>query len=240
MAVNQIMSSFKKVPEVVQKDRAIIGFSMVPPFIGFVLYSVFGFWAFTSISSWGKEIIEGRLDGALGSVAYYAILIILSLILVFVVNWTFVLVVSFIAGPFNDIISERTEKALLGQTPEPPGQNLKRVFADYAKTMINEIKKISVIAVFAVIGLLFSLTTVLAPVSMVISAMLLAVQFLDYSWNRHRQDVGECISEVKGNFLPYIISGAGFTFLIAIPVINLLALPVAVIYFTCLWTQRTR
>ncbi|MBT3585709.1 MAG: hypothetical protein HN509_12465 [Halobacteriovoraceae bacterium] len=233
-----MIKSFGEALGVFRKDKIIILFSAVPVFVGIALYYFLGDWIFTDVRAWGQGWIEGNLSaGTLGTVLTWVLTAILSIIMYFVVNFTFVLVVSIFACPFNDLISTRVEKIMGGEEPEALSITLKKVMGRALFTLINELKKVSFILILTAVAFGLSFFPILAPVSVIISAFLLAVSFLDYSWSRHTFKFSNCLGDVKNNFFTYGFSGAIFLSLITIPFVNLLALPYGVIYFTVLFSR---
>ena len=222
------------------KDKIILALSMVPVAIGVGLYIGMGSWFYSSILGWGDTWIKGHVSESWGVVVYYLLFSILTVLLFFIVNWTFVLIVSILASPFNDAISHRVEKILGGETPESLGGTFKRILANAIFSFINQIKKVAFIVVLASLGLLLSLFPVLAPISMIITAVLLSIEFMDYSWSRHDIPFSACKTDVKNHLIEYILTGGGFATLIAIPVVNLFVLPYGVIYYTTLWTNNKK
>jgi CysZ protein len=231
-------SSFWIAKKYLIQDRVILFLSLIPIFIGLVLYLLGGQFLYSTFLEIGQKWITEYISaGAVGSFIYYILFGLLSLVLIFITNWTFVLVVSILAGPFNDIISSRVERLMEGKKPESLKDSFSRMIKKIAFILINELKKISLILTLTLFALLISLFPILAPLGFIISAILLASTFLDYNWSRHDQHIRECIRDIRGHFIAYLIGGAIFTFLFTIPVLNLLIYPYAVIYFSVLWNK---
>ena len=106
--------------------------------------------------------------------------------------------------------------------------------------MWNELKKVLIIAALTLVAAALSFFPVFAPIGLVMSAWLLAVQFVDYSWARHQWRVGQCLKDSVSHVFSYSLSGVFFMLLMALPGINLLAIPIAVIYFTLLWAEKNQ
>jgi CysZ protein len=234
-----IFSNFGTAVGIFKKDKMIILLAMVPILVGLVLFSLFGTWIFEVLLDDMKVWVEQtvNLEGW-GSFFSYIIIGILSVALYFITSWTFVLLVSLIASPFNDIISSRAERVIGGQAPESISLSFSNMFKNISKIIFNEIKKIAFILFMTTMAFVISFIPMLAPISVVLSAILMAVSFLDYTWSRHELPFRECIGDVKKSFIHYGLSGAIFLALITIPVFNLFLLPFGVVYFTILFHQR--
>lgn len=233
-----IVSSFTSSFEILRKDKIILLFSLVPVIIGIVLYYFLGQLIFTDFLDWMNSWIGSKTSSnGLGTMLSWIITATLSVVMYFIVSWTFVLIVSLIACPFNDIISNRTEKILEGKRPEALDKSIGRLLKRFTFTIFNELKKISFIIFMTCIALVMNFIPVLTPVSFILSALLFAVGFVDYSWSRHDLQFKECVGNMRKSFLGYTISGAIFMGIVAIPVVNLIALPFAVIYYTVFYTK---
>ncbi len=236
--MNNMMKSFGEALRIMKSDKWIILFSMIPILIGIVLYYFLGQWLYVDVYEWGKQIIASKVESGWLSVLSGLFVGVLTVFFFFVINWTFVIAVSLFASPFNDLISSRTEKISKGQAPPDISDSISRMMKRMVHTFINEIKKVIFILLVTIIGFIFSFF--LPPISVVISALLLAISFVDYSWSRHNLHFRKCLSDVRGSFLPYTASGGLFLVLVGIPVVNLFALPYSVIYYTVLFSKNQK
>lgn len=236
--MNNMMKSFGESFKIMKSDKWIILFSMIPILIGILLYIFLGQWLYVDVYAWGKELIASKVETGWLSFLSGLFIAVLSIFFFFVINWTFVIVVSLFASPFNDLISSRTEKISQGQAPPEISQSISRMMKRITHTLVNEIKKVFFILLMTLIGFAFSFF--LPPVSLVISAMLMAISFVDYSWSRHDLKFGKCVSDLRASFIPYTASGAVFLVMVGIPVVNLFALPYSVIYYTVLFSKNQK
>jgi CysZ protein len=208
---------------------------MVPVFFGILLFSLIGTWVYGDLLSELTVWVESNISiGEWGSILKWILVSILSVVFYFLLSWTFILIVSLFSSPFNELISSRVEKLARGQEQENISDSIKTMMARISFTIVNELKKVSLIGLLSVFAVLLNFSGFLAPVSLLISALLLASQFLDYSWARHDITFRGCLAEIKGDFLKYGVSGGIFLFAMSVPFINIFALPYAVIYFTLL------
>jgi CysZ protein len=230
-----IVQAIGKSFNIYKKDKLIILLSLVPIIIGLAFYYYLGNIFYGDLLNLGNEYLKTSVgNDKLGSVLTWIFTAVLTVALFFLVNWTFVLFVSIVASPFNDLISGRVEKALMGKIEDSVDSD--RFFKKFFKIIFNEAKKISLILVLSLIAFIIGLF--FPPLAFIISAMLLAISFLDYSWSRKDLAFGECVSDVKGSFLNYMLSGCAFMGLISIPIVNLFVLPYAIVYYSVLYYSK--
>jgi CysZ protein len=236
--VKEMISSLKDAFIILRKDKWTLVLSFIPILIGISIYALMGKWLYVDALDWGKSLIETKVQGGWLSALSGVIVLLLSVFFFFIINWTFVMLVSFVAAPFNDMISRRVEKITKGQTPPELTESFKIMFARFGKTIINEIKKILFLITLTIVG--FGISFFLPPIGFIISALLYAVNFVDYSWSRHDLGFGLCTQNIRNSLIPYTLSGAGFLVLVSIPVVNLFILPYSTIYYTILFTKTQR
>ena len=237
--MRDLLNGFFLVKSVLQKDRIIILLALVPIVMGVLIYFLLGSWIYGDILGTGLEWIKSYLDGDFGETIRYALVSLFTVIMFFLVNWTFVLIVSLLAAPFNDMISTRVEKVLVGLEMNTLDESLKKVTSRIFEIILNEIKKIIFIIILGFLAFGMGLFPILSPISLIISALLMAINFIDYSWSRHKMSFKECLFHLKSSLFVYGLSGGLFMVLLSIPVINLFVLPLAVIYFTILFVKRS-
>ncbi len=239
--MKSVIINLKATLKLFRDDKKLLLLSMVPVVIGLLCFFGLGTWLYTSVLSFGAEWIESMVgDGNWGVFLRYIIIGLLTAIMFFVVNWGFVIFVSVVAAPFNEVLSARTENLVRGKEPLPVISSIKTAFTGIVKTLINESKKVTVIVLMTIFAFVISIFPVLAPISVVIYATLLAAQFLDYSWCRHSLKFGKCVKDFKGSFVSYLLAGGMFLFLMSVPIVNLFALPFAVVFFTLSFTENRK
>ncbi len=232
------IKAFGQAVSVMKNDKWIVLLSFVPVLVGAALYYWLGAWMYGDVLAWGNEWVKTAITSdSWGNVITWIVGIIMTVVLYFVISWTFVLVISIIASPFNDVISSRVERAILGKSEEKVAESFAQMFARIFRILWNESKKILFIISLSMIGFLLSLIPFLVPVSIIVSATLLAIGFLDYSWSRHDMKFRECLADMRASFTSYVLGGVVFLFLIAVPLLNLFLLPYAVVYFTVLYAD---
>ncbi len=225
------LSSLKLSLALLRKDKLALLLSLAPILIGLALYSAGGTILLKSILDLSKQYIAGLMgDGLLGDALLYIVMGIVTIILFFIVNLTFVSIISLLSCPFNDWLSIRAQKFV-------NNGDMAITKLSVLKIIFNEIKKMLLILCLTIVALLLGMTQVLSPLGIFLSAIILSIQFLDYSWSRENLTSNQCKQELKSNFLNYGIPGLGFLALTALPVINLIVIPLGTIYYTIHRTQ---
>ena len=217
--------------KIIKSDRKMFFIALCPIIIGFIFYYFMGSYAYAEVSAWGHALISEKFpdQGWMNTIFSSLAVIILAVL----INWTFFLFISFIASPFNDMMSARVEVMykLEKKDSDSFSETMKRV----PSIIINEIKKIGVIVLLSVVNI--ALGFFFPPITFLIGGLILAISFIDYSWSRNDLKLSECIRDVRTGFFPYLIGGFCFMFLISIPILNLFFLPIAVVFFTVIYCE---
>jgi CysZ protein len=168
------------------------------------------------------------------------ILTAILIIFIFVVmSWTFIIVVGIVSAPFNSMLSSRIEKSvILHSASGTRKETLKKINQSLAQTFKNEFKKLFFIIIVTGVAFLLNMFPLFYPVGILLLALLMAVQFVDYSWSRHELHFGSCLKDLLKNLLVYAIPGFVFLLLITIPLVNAFIPAFATSYFTILWLYR--
>jgi len=232
-------SALRESSKILRKDKWIILFSLVPIFIGLIFYGILGTYIYTDLLGMGASWIEQRITSeTFGAFVVYLMVTLLTILFYFAISWTFTLIVVAVSGPFNDVISKRVEKAYLGEEADSLIDSLSYMGRGFFSTIYNELKKVIFILTITVISFFLSFIPILIPFTAIVSANLMSASFLDYSWSRKGLSTSGCLNEIRKGFLTYSISGFLFLFLVSLPFVNLFVIPLGVIYYTIIHTQR--
>lgn len=238
--MNDLLKSLPLSTRLILRDPVNLLLAIIPTIIALGIYFSVIYASFKNldvISVYLRSYIHSpEAAGFVGKVLS-AILIIFIFLLM---SWAFVIVVGIIAAPFNSMLSSRIEKRLVQKVVEADkSRTFKIMVHDLGKTFMNEIKKLIFIVVLGVVAFFLNLFPMFYPLGLFIFSVLLAVQFVDYSWSRHDMSFGACLKDIAKNFIPYSIAGFFFLLLVTIPVINAFVPAWATSYFTILWLHRT-
>lgn len=234
--MNSLVPALSESLSLFRRDKWLIVLAMIPVTLGVLCYYYLGQWIYGDLLTMGEDYIRSKVDTqSWFSVITTLLVVILTVAFYFVVSWTFVLVISLLACPFNDMMSTRVEKMLMSGEVSSIGESLTSSFSKVLFTIVNELKKVLFIMMISIVGLVLSLFV--PPLSFFISCMLVAVSFIDYSWGRHDLRLGKCLRSYRSSFVAYTVSGAIFLVLISIPVLNLFMIPLGVVFFSRLFAE---
>lgn len=238
--MQKTLSAFNKSLSLIKSDKTLMFLSIFPILVGIALFFLLGGFALAEAVQDTREWIMNffSADSWIINTVGYVIGAVIIAILYFFSSYFIILVISIFSCVFNDIISEKVESLLI----ENKTISLKKYFSNMLKRVgsiiVAELKKVSFIAILAIIAFVLSFTAFLIPLSVAISWILVAIQFLDYSWSRHELSFADCIADLKSNFLIYFLSAIFFSFMFSIPVVGIFFLPLAVIHFTVLFVRK--
>jgi CysZ protein len=176
------------------------------------------------------------------AVLYWLIWILALLVTAVLVFFTFTVVGNLIASPFNDLLSERTEEVLVGQTNNNPF-SFRLFLVDAWQTLLMEAKKISLFVVVMLLiiplnfipGLGNALYTVLV---IMLTLFFLCFEYLGFVLVRKRQFFKEQKSYIFSHKFLMLGFSCGVLVMLAIPFVQLLCIPLAVIGMTRLWCEE--
>ena len=213
--------------------------TLFPIVVGIILYVLMGRYILSEGMSYGNALISEYLSNDTASgVLSFIVATLLSILLFFFVNWTFVLILSIIASPFNDMLSSRIEKLLRSEKPQNLKESIGQIIKRIGGVIFTELKKVIVILILSLLAFVFGYIPVLTPLSVLISVLLLAISFLDYSWGRNDWTFQDCKRDVLKNILSYSLGGGFFMIVVSIPFVNIIVPPLATSYFTILWLKN--
>lgn len=202
-------------------------------FLGVLSYRYFNDWLsqLTLFERWSDLVVVQWIAGFLRFL--FAAMLLLAAV------FTFTLVANIIAAPFNSLLAERVEQRLCGRTLPQDAQSMLVLLRSIPKTLWSEVRKILYLLAWIIpIGILYLIPglQVIAPfVMLLFGAWLMALEYLDYPLGNH----GYGFSAVKKALKKQRMLGLGFgsavALITAIPILNLIAMPVAVAAATSLY-----
>ena len=97
--MGSVFSNLSRAVKILFSDKVILLLGSVPVITGTLLYVFLGQKLYNLVMVKGQAMIQERIgDGSGASIIYWALLAIFSILLFFIVNWTFVMVVSIFAS----------------------------------------------------------------------------------------------------------------------------------------------
>jgi CysZ protein len=222
------------------RHRALWKLVWIPVIINALVFSGLGALFATQFS----KLITLLLPS--GDAWYWAVLSVLlwalgSALILVLFFLAFTVVGNAIAGPFNDILSERVEAMTRG-IPPPPAPPLARQVAAVGRSVLESLKALASYLAVALLLLLWNLipgagAVIYTVASGVWTLLFLALEFGDYYLIRHRPRFRArwaCIWSHRWASLGF---GAASSLMLLVPLLNLLLLPVAVTGATLLWIR---
>jgi len=237
--IKNAILTFKPAIKAITGDKINFMLASIPVIIGSIIYFFAGKWVYSEFTTEGKKLIESHIsEGAMGAVVYWIVSIIMTVLVTFIISYTFVLLVSLIASPFNDLLSARVERKVKGQTPYTMSESLSLISGKISAVLFNEVKKISLIIGLSSVALALNFIPILAPLSIFLNILILSAGFVDYTWSRKNLSSSACSTDLRKNMFGYALGGGFFFLLISIPFINLIVPPLATSYFTIFWIKN--
>jgi len=231
--MRKIFTSIPKSLKLIYSDPTNLLLAIIPTVMSIVLYLLVVVATYRNSEKF-IGIFKGYIHTSEHADLLAKLLTGILIVLIFILmSWTFVLVVGIISSPFNTVLSSRIEKKLNPDLKLPNRGVLQGIIF----SLKNEFKKVLVILCLTFLAITLNFLPLLYPVSLFLTSLLIASQFLDYNWSRHELPFGKCFKEVTSHWVIYGISGFGFLLLVSIPIINALVPALATSYFTVLWVE---
>jgi CysZ protein len=160
------------------------------------------------------------------------------LVVAVLVFFTFTVIGNLIAAPFNGLLSERVESLVTGNLPEVPF-TLKGVLRDTGRSMMVEAKKMLIFILGMVLLLLLNLlplvgTFLYAASTLVLTLFFLAWEYLSFVHERKQMGFSQQWRYLMDRKMLLLGFATGVLALLAIPFLQLLCIPFAVIAATLL------
>lgn len=156
--------------------------------------------------------------------------------------YTFSLVANLIAAPFNSLLAAAVERQLTGQSPADEGWLA--LLKEALRGLASEVRKLGYFVLWAIPLLIVSfipLVNLAAPFLWALfSAWMLALQYADYPMANHGLAFAVQRERLRGRRLLALGFGTATLALTLIPLVNFVAMPVAVAGATVMWVRELR
>jgi len=163
-----------------------------------------------------------------------------ALVVAFVLFYMFTIVANIIASPFNALLSIKVEELLVGKPPASTAS----VWLILPRAVWRETSKLSYLLPRLAALLLLSIIPVInaaAPVLWILfGAWMMAVQYTDYAADNNEISFRELRERLARKRLQSVLFGMPAYLLLAIPLINLVLMPVCVAGGTVFWVKNLR
>lgn len=211
--------------------------------INLLIYAVLAWWMvseFGQLLDWALEKIPSWLDFLI-PIAW----VLFSLIILLLFGFSFAILGSIIASPFNGLLAEKVAETTTGKHTDME-ISLATVMAIVRRSLWREIVKLGYFLPRMILVLILSLLFGFIPVIGLLVSLLvfawaawsMSIQYLDYPADNAGIGFKETLKQMKQKRMDCLTFGAAVTFLMGIPFINLLMIPVAVAGATLLWIEQ--
>ena len=201
---------------------------------------------FTAVITYGAGLLGDFINSSLtGWMEWLRWLLwpLFAIISLTVVFFCFSIIGNLIAAPFNGFLAERVETYLTGTPPGGDGGPV-RIFQEIKNAVISESRKFLYFAVRAILLIslfFFPFVNFAAPfLWFIFGAWMLALEYLDFPMGNHGILFPELRTRARSNRPLAYGFGLGVMVLTLLPVINFIAIPVAVCSATKLWVEKLK
>lgn len=219
----------------------LIGYILIPVTINLLVFGGVVYFGLEALDHFVRQWLP-QGDAWYWALLNYLLWLLVSGIVAVVIFFTFVLVGSIIAAPFNDLLSEKTEAVVRGRGAEAPFR-LGVFLRETLRTMFEEVRRLGAFAV-GMIGIL--LLNVIPGVGQVLAAVLsflfllyfLVIDYTGFVLNRWQLNFREQRAYIRSRRPLMFGFGLGVFCLVSIPFLQLMAIPLAVIGATRLCCEH--
>ena len=214
---------------------------VIPVLINAVLLGLLFYFSLHYYNRWLDAVLP-QSDAWYWAVVSWILPILMILLLALLVVFLFTPLAMIVASPFYDALSARTEQIVTGREEAP--FSLAALLKEMARTVVEEIKKIILLAAAMLAVLILSLIPVIGwlagPVlSFVVAAMWWGLSVLDYPMARHGYRLGQKLALIKSHKTATFGFGLWVLVCLAVPLLQLVVIPVSVAGATLLFLEWT-
>lgn len=216
-------------------------YAVLPIIINTLVFSALGWWLWHRFGLWLENLplMDRWGDIWLISMIQSILRFVFGAALFLISLFSFTLIANLIAAPFNSLLAEKVEFRLRGT--QPPATTITDVIRSVPKTIGSELRKFLYLCLWLIpLALLYfvPLIQTVAPVlTLMFGAWMFAIEYLDYPMGNHGYGFKQVRSTARGHRGTSIGFGMAVTALTAIPLINLVAMPIAVAAASALWVD---
>ncbi len=225
--------------------KGIRRYAFVPLLINILVFATVGWRLFESYEGWLESLSWLDRFGDWALVAFISTVLkwIGGIILAVVMGLLLTVLASFLASPFNGLLAERVE-AHLDDSKTPASFQLPQFLATIPKALFSELRKLLYLVLWMIpIVLLHFIPgiNIIAPFILFgFMAWMYAIEYLDYPLGNQGagfSEVRKTLGAHRGKALGF---GTPLSILVAIPVVNLIVIPIAVAGATALYVEQIK
>ena len=225
------------------KEPRILPFVIIPLVLNLLLFYFSLSYLYQSFDFWLNGLLE-QIPDWLSFIKWLLWPLFAAMSLLFIV-YGFTFVANLIGSPFYGLLAEQTETVIAGKPVETPS-GLLVLLALAPKAVIREIQKLLQYFFWLIPILLLSLFSFFIPplatlmpfVWFTFGAWMLAIQYVDYSYDNHQIKFRQLKKDLNSDRVTALGFGATTTFMSMIPLLNLITIPAAVCGGTAFYLDR--
>ena len=210
-------------------------FVVVPLFINMGIFAGVIYWLSSSLDEWIDELLPWWL-----SWLEWLLWPLFFLVMVVCVYYTFALLINLIAAPFNSKLAEKTETVLTGV--EPAYSSARPLLLDIRANLGSECRKLLYYMKFFVplliVTVIPGLNVIAIPLWFLFAAWSLAIEYLDYPMANHGLMFQDVLAQCRSRRMLSLGFGSAVFLCNTIPLLNFIAMPVAVASATRVYTKQ--
>ncbi len=219
-------------------DRKVLPYAVAPIGISMVLFGVL-IWLVTGYFGDLVDYLQSHLPDWL-QWAEWLLWIFFAATGAAIVFFTFVIVVSIVASPFNSMLADAVEKRMTGQgAPSTPlGKTILRMPTDLFGELKKLVYSLALAIPFLVLFIIPGINLAAPVLWFLFCAWSSAFAFTDYSMSNHGMRLAEIRRTLRARLLLTLGFGSVAFLACMIPFLNILAVPAAVCGGAVLWVEE--
>ena len=219
----------------IRKNPSLYKYIAIPLIINIVVFSGTVYWGFDIFSQLSGQYLAPH-DVWYWQVVAAVVKLLAIFVALVIVFFTFTVLGNFIAAPFNDVLSERTEQLITGQLLDERF-SLRQIGVDLWRVMRDEVRKMSIFIVLMILLLVLNLlpgigSMIYAVCSVLLTVFFLIVEYTGYVFSRKHLGFKEQRNFIAANRMTTLGFGLAVMCTLLIPFVQFLTIPLAVVAAT--------
>lgn len=225
------------------KQPRILPFVIIPLILNLLLFYFSLSYLYQSFELWLNGFIDGIPDWL--SFIKWLLWPLFAVMTLLLIAYGFTFAANLIGSPFYGLLAEQTEKVIIKTTAASP-TNFAAILALIPRALMREIRKLLQYIVWLIPLFILSLlaffipplATIMPFLWFIFGAWMLAIQYVDYSYDNHQISFKQLKKDLKSDRLTALGFGTATTLMSMIPLLNLIAIPAAVCGGTVFYLER--
>jgi CysZ protein len=233
-----IRDSIIQTRKIYQESKTIKILVLIPLLITLTLYTGIGYYLVTKVSDLiRQQMIQWFGLPNLDNFLYYLLFLLFSFMMVFIINSTLIISLSIVSIPFNGLLAKKTKEILQKNEAKLPQKiSIKEIFYSKKSSFVRAL----VLAFLSLLLMALAIIPFLFILVFPLTCLLFSINFLDYTWEEYQLTTSEIINNIRENLLCYVISGILCLLLASVPIVNIIVIPGAVIFFSVLYDRTIK